>query len=227
MTENILITDDEKEIADLLEAYLKDGDYNIFKAYDGKTALEIIRHEKISLAVLDIMLPDIDGFSLVREIRRDYNFPIIFLSARSEDMDKINGLTIGADDYMTKPFNPLEAAARIKTQLRRYVKYNANQADNSYDCDGLYLGYENHKCSVYGKEVPLTPIEFDILRYLCGHKGCVVTSEELFEMVWGEKYLDSSNTVMTHIARIREKMGEQPRRPKFIKTVWGVGYIVE
>lgn len=219
----ILIVDDEKEIADLVELYLKNENYQICKAYNAAEALQIIERERISLALLDIMLPDMDGFTLCQKIRETHLFPIIMLTAKSSDMDKINGLMLGADDYITKPFNPLEVTARVKTQLRRYTRYNAAEP-SVYDKDGLYVCPEKHLCTLYGNELALTPIEFNILWYLCERSGKVVSAEELFEAVWGEKYLDNNNTVMAHIARLREKLGEPPRKPKFIKTVWGVGY---
>jgi two-component system response regulator VanR len=231
---NILVVDDEQPIADLVEVYLKNEDYNVYKYYNGKEALECIEKVPFNLAVLDVMLPDIDGFSICRRIREKYYFPIIMLTAKVEDMDKIMGLTLGADDYITKPFNPLELVARVKTQLRRYTKYNnhegvANSAEpnNEYDFAGLEINRDTHKCTLYGKQLSLTPIEFSILWYLCSNKGRVVSSEELFEAVWGEKYLDNNNTVIAHVARLREKMNEPSRNPKFIKTVWGVGYTVE
>lgn len=225
---NILIADDEKEIADLAELYLQGEGYNIFKFYNGLDALECIQHEEISLAVLDVMMPGMDGFELCRRIRESYVFPVIMLTARVEDMDKIKGLTLGADDYITKPFNPLELAARVKTQLRRYTRYDRVGANGEeIDIRGLHISKTNHKCTLNGKEIQLTPIEFSILWYLSSRQGQVVSSEELFEAVWGEKYLDSNNTVMAHIARLREKLGEPARKPRFIKTVWGVGYTVE
>ncbi|MBQ8349195.1 MAG: VanR-ABDEGLN family response regulator transcription factor [Ruminococcus sp.] len=230
MKESILIVDDEKEIADLIELYLKNDSYTICKAYSAQQALDIIEKETIQLALLDVMLPDMNGFDLCKKIREKYMFPIIMLTAKVNDLDKITGLTIGADDYITKPFNPLEVVARVKTQLRRYTCYNTADVINSaeyYDSGGLYICHEAHKCELYGKELSLTPIEFDILWYLCEKHGKVVTSEELFEAVWGEKYLNSNNTVMAHIARLREKLGEPPRNPKFIKTVWGVGYKID
>ena len=177
------------------------------------------------------MLPDIDGFSLCKKIREEHFFPIIMLTAKVEDVDKITGLTMGADDYITKPFNPLELVARVRTQLRRYTRYNRAEKnleeEEEKNIRGLYISKSSHKCLLNGKEVTLTPMEFDILWYLCEHCGKVVSSEELFEAVWKEKYMDSNNTVMTHIARIREKMGEPARKPKYIKTVWGVGYTIE
>ncbi|HEX3018040.1 MAG TPA: VanR-ABDEGLN family response regulator transcription factor [Caproicibacter sp.] len=230
--ETILIVDDEQEIADLLEVYLKNDGYTVLKRYNAKDTLACIEHENISLALLDVMLPDMDGFSLCQKIRESCLFPIIMLTAKVEDMDKITGLSLGADDYITKPFNPLEVVARIKTQIRRYKQYNTVQVDLSepteYDSKGLYICSGSHKCTLNGEEMPLTPIEFEILWYLCKNCGRVVPAEELFEAIWGEKFLESSNnTVMAHIARLREKMHEPARKPKYIKTVWGVGYELE
>lgn len=232
MNESILIVDDEEEIADLVEVYLKNDGYRVYKFYRGIEALKCIESTKIDMAVLDVMLPDIDGFRICQKIREKYFFPIIMLTAKVEDTDKIMGLTIGADDYITKPFNPLEVVARVKTQLRRYVRYNQYNESVSepvyeHDIRGLTINKNTHKCTLYGKELTLTPIEFSILWYLCEQKGKVVSSEELFEAVWGEKYIDNNNTVMAHIGRLREKMKEPAKHPKFIKTVWGVGYQIE
>lgn len=230
MNEKILVVDDEKEIADLIEVYLKNDEYTVYKYYNGTDALQCIGETALDLAVLDIMLPDIDGFRICQKIREKYFYPIIMLTAKVEDGDKIMGLTLGADDYITKPFNPLEVVARVKTQLRRYTRYNVGKEapqQNELDIRGLQISKDTHKCLLNGKEVALTPIEFEILWYLCGRRGTVVSSEELFEAVWGEKYLDNNNTVMTHIARLREKMNEPARRPKYIKTIWGVGYTIE
>ncbi len=231
MRESILIVDDEREIADLVELYLKNDGYKVYKFYSGREALECINTTKLDMAILDVMLPDIDGFSICQKIREDHFFPIIMLTAKIEDMDKIMGLTIGADDYITKPFNPLELVARVKTQLRRYKRYNNIESIdtilNEHDIRGLIINKDTHKCTLYGKPLNLTPIEFSILWYLCDNRGNVVSSEELFEAVWGEKYLDNNNTVMAHIGRLREKMNEDGRNPKFIKTVWGVGYQIE
>lgn len=232
--EHILIVDDEKEIADLIELYLMNDGYTVLKFYNGQDALNCVQTQHIDLAVLDVMLPDIDGFRICKKIREQYFYPVIMLTAKGEDVDKIMGLTIGADDYITKPFNPLEVVARVKTQLRRYVRYNnaANTLlikEEAAECDirGLVINKDTHKCTLYGKEIVLTPIEFSILWYLCENRGKVIPSEELFEKVWKEKYLDNNNTVMAHIGRLREKLGEPARKPKFIKTVWGVGYTVE
>lgn len=229
--QKILIVDDEKDIADLVQIYLENDGYEVRKFYNGKDALECAMSEKLDMAILDVMLPDIDGFSLCKKIREEHFFPIIMLTAKVEDVDKITGLTMGADDYITKPFNPLELVARVRTQLRRYTRYNRAEKnleeEEEKNIRGLYISKSSHKCLLNGKEVTLTPMEFDILWYLCEHCGKVVSSEELFEAVWKEKYMDSNNTVMTHIARIREKMGEPARKPKYIKTVWGVGYTIE
>lgn len=230
MQEQILIVDDEKEIADLVTIYLENENFKVFTQNTAKGALACVEKEKLDLAILDIMLPDMDGFTLCKKIRKNRLYPIIMLTAKVEDIDKITGLTLGADDYITKPFNPLELLARVKTQLRRYTRYNIQEAtrDNeSFDIKGLHISKDSHKCTLNGKQLTLTPMEFNILWYLCTRKGTVVSSEELFEAVWGEEYLDNNNTVMAHIARLREKMGEPPRKPKFIKTIWGVGYTIE
>ena len=231
MEERILVVDDEREIADLLELYLKNDGYTVCKFHNGADALECIENTDIALAILDVMLPDIDGFQICRKIREKYYFPVIMLTAKIESGDKIMGLTLGADDYITKPYNSLEVVARVKTKLRRDRKYNqpANSAEeqNEYDIRGLVINNDSHKCTLFGKELQLTPIEFSILWYLCENRGRVVSSEELFEAVWKEKYFNSNNTVMAHIGRLREKMHEPARNPKFIKTVWGVGYEIE
>ena len=232
--ERILVVDDEKEIADLIEVYLKNDGYTVLKAYSGTEALKYIESEEIDLAILDVMISDIDGFRICQKIREKYYYPVIMLTAKTEDNDKIMGLTIGADDYITKPFNPLEVVARVKTQLRRYVRYNnAVNAEtrtaptSEYEIRGLTINKDAHKCYLYGTEIALTPIEFSLLWYLCENRGKVISAEELFENVWGEKYIDNNNTIMAHIGRLREKLKEPARDPKFIKTVWGVGYIIE
>ncbi len=227
---SIVVVDDEVEIAELVRQSLRDADYEIHCFYNGEDALAYIREHPVDLAVLDVMLPDMDGFSLCMKIRQDYYFPIIMLTAKVEDMDKITGLTLGADDYMTKPFQPLELMARVRTQLRRYRQYNRPEAvrdEEEISIRGLFISKKLHKCILNEREIILTPLEFDILWYLCRNQGEVIPTERLFEEVWGERYLDSNNTVMAHIARIREKMGEPSRKPRYIKTVWGVGYTVE
>ena len=233
LQEKIMIVDDEAAIADLVEVYLKNEGYEVYKFYSALDAFACADREELSLAILDVMMPEIDGFALCRHIRENHFYPIIMLTAKIEDMDKITGLTLGADDYITKPFNPLELVARVKTQLRRYTRYNngadiiKNKLDDEFDIRGLHIEKESHLCMLNGREISLTPIEFSILWYLCERHGKVVPSEELFEAVWGEKYLDNNNTVMAHIARLREKLNEPARKPKFVKTVWGVGYKVE
>lgn len=232
MSEQILLVDDEKEIADLMEVYLKNDGFTVHKFYDGTEALKCIEETDIDLAILDVMLPDIDGFHICQKIREKFYYPVIMLTAKVEDGDKIMGLTIGADDYITKPFNPLEVVARVKTQLRRYMRYNnptqkREEKPHEYDIRGLIINKDNHKCFLFGKELQLTPIEFSILWYLCEHQGTVVPSEKLFEAVWGEKYLNNNNTVMAHIGRLREKMNDSAKKAKFIVNIWGVGYTIE
>ncbi|MGI6263967.1 MAG: VanR-ABDEGLN family response regulator transcription factor [Acutalibacteraceae bacterium] len=224
----ILVVDDEREIADLVAVYLQNEGFETDVFYNGAQALSYIRTEQPQMAVLDVMLPDVDGFALCRAIREKHTYPVMMLTAKGEDMDKINGLSIGADDYMTKPFNPLEMVARVKAQLRRYNRYNdAAKPDNVFDYGGLVINRDTHACTLYGQPVSLTPTEFNILWALCESDGRVVSAEELFERVWGEEYLDSNNTVMVHIRRLREKLQEPPRKLRFIKTVWGVGYKIE
>ena len=231
MSTDILVVDDEIAIADLVEVYLKNEGYTVHKYHNAADALACVARTRLDLAILDVMLSDMDGFTLCQRIREKHLFPILMLTARVEDMDKIMGLTLGADDYITKPFNPLELVARVKTQLRRYTRYNSGEAApqemTEYDFRGLEISRVTHKCVLFGEELALTPLEFSILWHLCEKRGQVVSSEELFEAVWGEQYMDSNNTVMSHIARLREKMHEPSRRPRFIKTVWGVGYTIE
>lgn len=225
---NILVLDDEKEIADLVELYLKNENYTVYKCYEPEEAISCIQHIPLDLAILDIMVGKISGFEICKNIRNQgLKFPIIMLTAKIEDKDKITGLTLGADDYITKPFNPLELMARVKSSLRRYTQYNEKSDQANIYIEGLEIKKEEHKCLLYGKPVELTPLEFDILVYLAVRRGKVVSSEELFEKVWKEKYLESNNTVMVHIRRIREKLKENTKNPKFIKTVWGVGYKIE
>ena len=230
MPQHILVVDDETAIADLVEVYLTGEGFTVHKCHTAADALACIRSTALDLAILDVMLPDMDGFALCRRIRETHLFPILMLTAKVEDLDKITGLTLGADDYITKPFNPLELVARVKTQLRRYTRYNQGQPPSSseeLDVRGLQISRNTHKCTLFGEELFLTPLEFSILWYLCEKQGRVVSSEELFEAVWGERYMDSNNTVMSHIARLRGKLHEPRRNPKFIKTVWGVGYTVD
>ncbi|NLM12622.1 MAG: VanR-ABDEGLN family response regulator transcription factor [Epulopiscium sp.] len=231
MAINILVVDDEQAIADLVEVYLKNENYHVFKFYNGKDALYCIENEKIDLAILDVMLPDVDGFSICQKIREKHTFPVIMLTAKEEEIDKITGLTLGADDYVTKPFKPLELVARVKAQLRRFTKYNSSEPlreDKIIAFAGLVLNKDTHECTLNEKPLNLTPTEFDILWVLASNRGRVVSSEELFQEVWGEKYyINSNNTVMVHIRHLREKMGDDAQHPKYIKTVWGVGYKIE
>jgi len=227
---NILIVDDEQAIADLVEVYLRNENYNIFKFYNGKDALNCIENEKLDLAILDVMLPDIDGFSICRQIRKRHKFPVIMLTAKEEEIDKITGLTLGADDYVTKPFQPLELVARVKAQLRRFTRYNSAEPlqENLIEFAGLVLNKDTHECTLNEKPLSLTPTEFSILWVLASNRGRVISSEELFHEVWGEKYYSGgNNTVMVHIRHLREKMHDNAECPKYIKTVWGVGYKIE
>ncbi len=226
---NVLVLDDEKEIADLVDVYLKNENYNIYKFYTSEEAINCIDTVKLDMAILDVMIHGKDGFEICKYIReKGLKFPVIMLTAKIHDNDKIKGLTLGADDYITKPFNPLELVARVKSALRRYTLYNMeNKDEDTIEINGLVINKKEHKCLLYEKEIELTPIEFDILLYLSNNRGKVVSSEELFEKVWKEKYFDSNNTVMVHIRRIREKLQEDTKNPKFIKTVWGVGYKIE
>ena len=227
---DILIVEDETEIADLVEIYLKSDTRTIHKCYNSLDALHYIEQNDISIAILDVMLPGMDGFALCRKIREKHTFPIIMLTARGEDADKINGMMIGADDYMAKPFNPLELLARVNAQLRRVQLCSSNKKDNIrnlIEINGLLLDPNAHTCVLYDQNVILTPTEFSILLLLCQNKGSVISSEQLFESVWGEKFLDSNNTVMVHIQKLRKKLGDTGRKSKIIHTVWGVGYKIE
>ena len=230
MDTNILVVDDEKEIADFVEIYLKNDDYQVFKYYNGTDALHCLEKERIDLAILDIMMPDISGLEILKQIRKDYTFPVIMLTAKTGSMDKINGLTMGADDYIEKPFQPLELVARVKAQLRRVTKYNEGARENRsevIEISGLVLNKSTHQCLYNDKEVALTPIEFSILWLLAGNKGQVISSEKLFEEVWKEKYFKNNNTVMVHIRHLREKLFKIMGHRELIKTVWGVGYKID
>lgn len=229
MEASILVVDDEPEIADLVSVYLRGENFQVFPCGTGMEALAVLEKERIDLAVLDVMLPDISGISLCAEIRQRWHFPILMLTAKAEDSDKITGLTVGADDYMTKPFSPLELVARVKAQLRRYTRYNGGEEGDgeALSVNGLTINKTTHQCRLYDELLSLTPIEFDILWLLCANRGKVISAEELFETVWKEKYLDRNNTVMVHIRRLREKLGEPSGHPRFIKTVWGVGYKID
>lgn len=230
MNEKILVVDDEKEIADLVELYLKNEGYIIYKFYTAKEAEDLIDKEELDLAILDVMLPDGDGFDICGGIRKKHNYPIIMLTAREEEIDKITGLTIGADDYITKPFRPLELTARVKAQLRRYKRYNNfwEKDENIIILGGLTLDISRHICTLDDEPLSLTPTEFEILKILCANAGRVVSSEELFHEIWKEEYFSkNNNTITVHIRHLREKMKDSVENPKYIKTVWGVGYKIE
>lgn len=229
---NILIVDDEQEIADLVEIYLVSDGYSVFKANNAQKGLDILEREDIHLVLLDIMMPGMNGLEMCKKIRETNNIPIIMISAKSTDLDKILGLGTGADDYVAKPFNPLEVSARVKSQLRRYTQLNPNSnvhenVRNEISIRGLTINKDNHKVTVYDEEVKLTPIEFDILYLLASNPGKVFSTDEIFEKVWNEKVYEANNTVMVHIRRLRGKMKEDERQDKIITTVWGVGYKIE
>jgi DNA-binding response OmpR family regulator len=229
---NILVVDDEQEIADLVEIYLVSDGYKVFKANNAQDGLAILEKEDIQMAILDIMMPGMTGLEMCKKIRETNNIPIIMLSAKSTDLDKILGLGTGADDYVAKPFNPLELSARVKSQLRRYTQLNPNSVTNEnvkneISIRGLTINKDNHKVTVFDEEVKLTPIEFDILYLLASNPGKVFSTDEIFERVWNEKVYEANNTVMVHIRRLRGKMKEDERQDKIITTVWGVGYKIE
>ena len=229
---NILVVDDEQEIADLVEIYLVSDGYKVFKASNAQDGLDILDKEDIHLCLLDIMMPGMNGLEMCKKIRETNNIPIIMLSAKSTDLDKILGLGTGADDYVVKSFNPLELTARVKSQLRRYTQLNPNSnvhetVKNEISIRGLTINKDNHKVTVYDEEVKLTPIEFDILYLLASNPGKVFSTDEIFEKVWNEKVYEANNTVMVHIRRLRGKMKEDERQDKIITTVWGVGYKIE
>jgi len=230
MDEKILIVDDEKEIADLVALYLRNEGFKVFVCYCGREALDVAEREQPELAVLDIMLPDMSGLEICRQIREKHCYPIIMLTAKGEETDKITGLTLGADDYMTKPFLPLELVARVKAQLRRYKRYNAGIENDEgvITISGLVLNNRTHECTLNERPISLTPTEFSILWILCSRKGEVVSAEELFYQIWqDEYYVKSNNTITVHIRHLREKMGDSFENPKYIKTVWGCGYKFE
>ena len=228
----ILVCDDDQQIVEAINIYLTGEGFNVIKAYDGYEALELLEKNEVNLMIVDVMMPGLDGIRTTLKVRETSSIPIIILSAKSEDTDKILGLNIGADDYITKPFNPLELVARVKSQLRRYTQLNPNSstgkaAKNEISIRGLSINKDNHKVVVYGEEIKLTPIEFDILYLLASNPGRVFSTDEIFEKVWNEKVYEANNTVMVHIRRLRGKMKEDTRQDKIITTVWGVGYKIE
>jgi len=220
---NILVLDDEKEIADLVELYLKNENYDVYKFYTASEALHCIDTVNLDLAILDVMIAGKNGFEICESIRaKNLNFPVIMLTAKVEEKDKVTGLLIGADDYITKPFLPMELVARVKAALRRYTQYNEMPQKEIY-IDGLEIREETHECFLYEKPIDLTPLEFEILLYLAKHRGSVVGSEELFEKVWKEKYLENNNTVMVHIRRIREKLRRRYQKSEIYQNRVGSG----
>lgn len=230
MGDKILVVDDEKEIADLVELYLKNENFTVLKCYTGEEALGIMKETEPDLAILDIMLPDISGLAICQKIRQKYTYPVIMLTAKDAEIDQITGLTLGADDYITKPFRPLELVARVKAQLRRYKKYGqiAAAEDDIYIHSGLVIDVNTHECFLNEKPLSLTPTEFSILKILCENKGKVVSSEQLFHEIWkDEYYTKNNNTITVHIRHLREKLNDTGEQPHYIKTVWGVGYKME
>ncbi|KOS62944.1 response regulator transcription factor [Lysinibacillus agricola] len=227
--ETILIVDDEKEIRNLIAIYLKNEGYDILEASDGEEGLSLLKKHKVHLIVLDIMMPNVDGIEMCMKVREIAEMPIIMLSAKSQDMDKITGLTLGADDYVTKPFNPLELIARIKSQLRRYIKMDRLDSMNESEIEigDLRINTDTHEVIVNNEKVKLTPREFSILELLARNQGIVMSAEQIYEKVWKEEAIQSENTVMVHIRKIRERIETNPRNPQYIKTVWGVGYKIE
>jgi len=231
VAEKILIVEDEREIADLIELYLSNENYDVYKFYNATEALECIASTALDLAILDIMLPDSSGLSICQKIRERYNYPIIMLTAKDAETDKITGLTLGADDYMTKPFRPLELVARVKAQLRRYKKYSGDTQKSDTGLivhAGLTINVNTREVLLNEEPIALTPTEFSILRILCEHQGAVVSSEKLFHEIWGDEYFTkSNNTITVHIRHLREKLGDTMDNPRYIRTVWGVGYRIE
>lgn len=225
----ILVVDDDSEIADLVEIYLSSAGYQVYKASGAREGMDIIRHREIKLVILDIMMPEIDGIEMCKRIRGIRNMPIIMLSAKTADADKIRGLTAGADDYMEKPFNPMELLARVKSQLRRYLEFNESgpETDQVIHVRHVTIDTARHQVLKGDREVALTPIEFNILSLLASHPGRVYSMDEIYENVWNERLYEANNTVMVHIRRLREKVELDPKKPELIKTVWGVGYKIE
>lgn len=226
----ILVADDDPDIAELVELHLAGEGFRVFKAYDGAEALNIFGREKIDLAILDIMMPGVDGIQVCKRIREFSTIPVIMLSARDSEEDKVAGLEIGADDYVTKPFQKGELAARVKSQLRRYQRFGAQDPAEKSDeirLENLYIEKNTHSVKAFGNPVRLTHLEFEILYLLASHPGKVFSTDEIFEKVWKEKSFDMSNTVMVHIRRLREKLEGRQRKAQIIKTVWGVGYKIE
>lgn len=227
---NILVCDDDKEIVEAIEIYLMPEGYQVFKAYDGIQALEILKKEEIHLLLMDVMMPRMDGIRATIKIREQYNVPIIILSAKTEDSDKVVGLNVGADDYITKPFNAMELIARVKSQLRRYTRLGTMQVEeqNVYQTGGLMVDDDTKKVTIDGEEVQkLTPMQYNILLFLLKNKGRVFSIEQIYESIWKEDAVNVENTVAVHIRHIREKIEINPKEPRYLKVVWGVGYKIE
>ena len=229
---NILVCDDDKEIAGAIEIYLRNEGYRVFKAYDGIQALEIARKETLHLIIMDIMMPNMDGVQATMKLREEQNIPIIMLSAKSEDYDKITGLDVGADDYVTKPFNPLELIARVKSQIRRYVRLGSLSGQSEsrsdiYTTGELVIDDGQKSVTLDGEQIPVTPTEYGILKFLTSNSGKVFSIEQIYEAVWNEPAYSAENTVAVHIRRIREKIEIDPKNPQYLKVVWGIGYKIE
>ncbi|EQE84696.1 UNVERIFIED_CONTAM: DNA-binding response regulator [Clostridioides difficile] len=234
MNQNILVVDDDREIVDAIEFYLRPDNFNVLKAYDGLEALDILIENDIKLIIMDVMMPNLDGLKTTLKIREKRNIPIILLSAKSEDMDKIIGLNMGADDYITKPFNPLELTARVKSQLRRYINLgdfsntnNSNDTNYILKSGGLELNTDTKIVSLDGEEIKMTPLEYKILTLLMSRKGKIFSSHEIYENIWNEDAYSCERTIAVHIRRIREKIEINPKEPKYLKVVWGIGYKIE
>lgn len=225
---NILVCDDDREIVEAVAIYLENENYKVFKAYDGLQALDIVEEQSIHLILMDVMMPGLDGLRATMKIRENKNIPVIIFSAKSEDTDKIMGLNMGADDYITKPFNPLELIARVKSQLRRYTTLGSmEKKENVFETGGLAIDDESKIVTVDGEEVKLTPVQYKILKFLTKNKGRVYSIDQIYGNVWGETPINAENTVSVHIRKIREKIEINPKEPKYLKVVWGIGYKVE
>ncbi|MBQ8626260.1 MAG: response regulator transcription factor [Agathobacter sp.] len=225
----ILVCDDDREIVDAIEIYLQQEGFEVEKAYDGEEAIEAIKRDNVDLMIIDVMMPKLDGIRATLQIRKESSIPIIILSAKTEDADKILGLNVGADDYMTKPFNPLELVARVKSQLRRYTQLSnqSSPEENVYEAGGLVIQDDLKKITVDGEEVKLTPIEYNILLLLVKNKGKVYSINQIYENIWNEEAIGADNTVAVHIRHIREKIEINPKEPRYLKVVWGVGYKID
>ena len=229
---NILVCDDEKEIVDAIEIYLVQEGFHVLKAYDGEQALEVLKEEEVHLLILDLMMPKMDGIHAIMKIRQESSIPIIILSAKTQDTDKVLGLNLGADDYVAKPFNPLELIARVKSQIRRYTNFGAavqsqESSEQIYATGGLVINDDRKEVTVDGEMVKLTRIEYNILLFLVHNKGKVFSIDQIYEQIWKEEAFGADNTVTVHIRHIREKIEIDPKNPKYLKVIWGIGYKVE